>query len=78
MEKPVVVSDLPPLTEMVEHGVTGLICRPDNADSLAECLEKLLEKQLAVRLATAAREWAENNRTWEQNGKQYVQMYSTI
>ncbi|WP_257252406.1 glycosyltransferase family 4 protein [Endozoicomonas sp. SESOKO3] len=78
MEKPVVVSDLPPLTEMVEHGVTGLICRPDNADSLAECLEKLLEKQLAMRLATAAREWAENNRTWEQNGKQYVQMYSTI
>ncbi len=78
MEKPVVVSDLPPLTEMVEHKVTGLVCQPNSPDSLAECLGSLMDKQLASQLATAARGWVENNRTWKQNGERYVEMYSAI
>ena len=78
MEKPVVVSDVPPLTEMVEHQVTGLVCQPNNPASLAECLKRLMDDRTAVPLAVAARAWVSNHRTWEQNGKRYVEMYSNI
>ena len=78
MEKPVVVSDLPPLTEMVEHRVTGLVCQPDNPVSLAECLESLMDQPQAAQLAISARRWVENQRTWNQNGDRYAEMYSAI
>ena len=79
MEKPVIVSDLPPLTEMVIHQETGLVCQPDNPASLAECLKQLVnDKQLSATLAKNSRLWVEKNRTWKQNGERYMEMYSSI
>ena len=78
MGKPVVVSDLAPLTEMVENKVTGLVCEPNNAESLADCLKALMDDGLASQLASSGRAWVENHRTWEQNSQRYLDMYSKL
>ena len=78
MEKPVIVSNLPPLTEMVEHRKTGLVCDADSPRSLAESLRLLLEdKSLSKQLSKRARNWVKDNRTWKQNGERYLEMYSS-
>jgi len=41
-EKPVVVSNVGGLTEVVEDGVTGIIVPPRNPEKTAEAIEKLL------------------------------------
>lgn len=76
MEKPVIVSDLPPLLEMVQDGVTGLLCAPDSPESLAEKIKLLMDdKALAKQLGQEARRWVKANRTWEINAKKYMDVY---
>src|SRR5262249_38105007 len=43
MGKPVVLTDLAALREMVEDGVTGLLCKPADPGSLTEALKRLAE-----------------------------------
>ena len=79
MEKPVIVSNLDPLIEMVEHEKTGLVCKPDCPESIASNIRLLMEdSDLYERLAKAGRIWVHKHRTWEENGKRYMQMYSSI
>lgn len=52
---PVVVSDAPALTDVVEHGVTGLVTPRDDVDALADALEALLvDRERAEAMAAAA------------------------
>lgn len=78
MEKPVIVSNLPPLTEMVQHMKTGLVCEPENPKSLASCLLMLMDKTVATKLGKSARRWVKAHRTWQKNGELYLKMYSNI
>ncbi|WP_429041711.1 glycosyltransferase [Aeromonas veronii] len=76
MEKAVIVSDLPPLVEMVEDRVTGLVCVPDSPESLAEKIKLLMDDEaLARQLGQEARRWVKANRTWEINAKKYMDVY---
>lgn len=76
MEKPVIVSDLPPLLEMVQNGVTGLLCAPDSPESLANKIKLLMDdEELAKQLGQEARRWVKANRTWEINAKKYMDVY---
>jgi glycosyltransferase involved in cell wall biosynthesis len=79
MERPVVVSDLPALREVVQPGETGLTFRAEDADDLAAVLETLIDDPaLRLRLGSQAREWILANRTWSENGRRYRELYERL
>ena len=77
--KPVIVSDLPPLLEMVKDGETGSVCRADDLQSLIETIQRLYENPDECRvLGEAARKWVAENRSWESMSKKYIDLYREI
>lgn len=53
---PVVCTDTSGLSEIVEHGVTGLKAKPDDADDLARQIARMLDdRETAARLGASAR-----------------------
>jgi glycosyltransferase involved in cell wall biosynthesis len=79
MERALVVSDVPPLREIVTPGETGLLFRREDADDLAAVLEGLLDDEaLRHRLGRQAREWVAAERTWTQNGARYRALYERL
>jgi glycosyltransferase involved in cell wall biosynthesis len=79
MERALVVSDVPPLREIVTPGETGLLFRREDADDLAAVLEGLLDDEaLRHRLGRQAREWVAAERTWAQNGARYRALYERL
>lgn len=54
---PVVASDISPINEIVQHGVTGILARPDDTEAFADALITLLEDpELRERMGRAGRE----------------------
>ena len=54
---PVIATAVNGSSEAIEHGVTGLLVPPRDADSLAQCvLDVLFDPELASRLGAAARQ----------------------
>jgi glycosyltransferase involved in cell wall biosynthesis len=61
---PVVVTDLPPLTDVVAHEERGLVCGP-GPEALAAALGRLhAEPDFAAGMTAAAREWVVEHRSW--------------
>ena len=74
--KPVIVSDLPPLLEMVKDGETGYVCRADDLQSLTETIQRLYENpDERQSLGAAARKWVAENRSWEDISGKYIDLY---
>ena len=79
MERALVVSDVPPLREIVTPDETGLVFRPEDAGHLAEVIEGALDdRELRARLGRQAREWVASSRTWAHNGARYRQLYERL
>lgn len=79
MAKPVILSDLPALREIVADGETGLICKPADPADLAATLAKLAhDPGLRKRLGESARAWIEQNRTWQENALRLKRLYREI
>jgi glycosyltransferase involved in cell wall biosynthesis len=79
MERALVVSDVPPLREIVTPGETGLVFRPQDATHLAEVLDGLLDDEaLRAQLGRQARAWVVASRTWTQNGERYRALYEGL
>jgi glycosyltransferase involved in cell wall biosynthesis len=79
MEKPVIVSSLPPLLEMVEDGNTGLVCGVDDGESLQSAIARLYKRpSMATALGKKARQWVEENRSWEKIVAKYIAMYGKL
>ena len=79
MERPLVVSDVPPLREIVVPGEAGLLFRPEDAADLATVLEGLLDDEaLRARLGRQGREWVAAERTWAQTGARYRALYERL
>jgi glycosyltransferase involved in cell wall biosynthesis len=55
MGRPIVATDVPGCREVVEHGVTGLLCEARSARSLAAALERMLALSEAERAEMGAR-----------------------
>src|SRR6185503_4310001 len=56
MEKAIVASNLPPFRDIVQNGVSGMLCDPHSPRAIAETLTTLLsDAQLRQRLGLAAR-----------------------
>ncbi|WBU62045.1 glycosyltransferase family 4 protein [Paracoccus albus] len=65
MKKAVVASSVRALSEMVQHGETGLLFEKGDIVSLADRLQQLIENAaLRERLGEAGRRWVEMHRTW--------------
>lgn len=79
MGKPVIVSDVPALCEMVQHEKTGLICRAGDPTSLAEQLGRLVASPaLCNELKTNALEWVRRERDWAVVSKRILQVYEGL
>lgn len=79
MQKALVVSAVGALLEIVEEGVTARTFTPEDAVSLADAVEPLLDDPAArTALGEAARAWVAANRTWEQNGRRYLALYQRL
>ncbi len=76
---PVLVSDLPALTEITGDGARGESFAAGDATALAEALTRLAEDpELRARLAEAGRAWVETERSWTANGHRYRAIYDAV
>jgi glycosyltransferase involved in cell wall biosynthesis len=77
--RPLVVTDLPALREVVGDGERGRIARPGDSASL--CREILLlanAPELAAETAANARRWVFEHRSWEANARRYRDIYQRV
>lgn len=75
---PVVVTDIPELTDLVDDGKTGLVVRLDDADALARALQTLIgDPELRARLGQAARRSIEARQTGNP-GVELMRLYDRI
>ncbi|MDJ0570880.1 MAG: tetratricopeptide repeat protein [Pleurocapsa sp. MO_192.B19] len=79
MKKPVIVSNLPALQEIVEDGKNGLICQADDINSLQQTLMSLYsDPEKKEKLGKAGRDWVEIHRSWDRVSETYLQLYKTL
>jgi len=72
-EKPIVVSELPALKEIVIPGQTGLLYKPEDAEDLVEKIRVLLEdKDLCIKMGRAGRELVEKEYSWNKLATEFV------
>ena len=76
MGKAVIASKLPALEEIIQHEKTGLLYAPDNLESLVESIGKCIEDDdLTKSLGDSAKNWIEENRTWDIVVKNSLEAY---
>ncbi len=81
MERPLIVSELPALLELIADPLEprGLAFPVDDSDGLATAIERLLDDPaLARRLGEAGRTWVAAERTWIANGPRYRAVYDEV
>ncbi len=78
-EKPVIVSNVGGLPEVVENGVTGIVVPPKNSLELSKAIEKLvLDKELRVQMGKAGRDRVQKMYNWENNVSTMVDIYRDV
>jgi len=77
--KAIVASDIGGHRELIQHGRTGLLFRPDDASALAEALAALLDDgQLQRSLADEAARTVRQERSWDQTLSAYADIYARL
>ncbi len=75
--KPVIVSNVGGLPEVVIQNETGIIIEKKSVDAAAEAIQKLIDdKQLAARMAKKAMLHVHEHYNWENNLKHIIHLYS--
>lgn len=78
-EKPVVVSNVGGLPEVVEDKITGFIVPPKNPEATANAIDKLiLDKNLREKMGKAGRERVSRLYNWEDNVQQMINIYEEL
>lgn len=76
--KAIVTSDLPSVREVIEPGVHALTAQPEDAQSFAQAMRRLLlDAELRARLGAAARDRAEAF-TWTKRASQIVYLIASV
>ena len=76
---PVLVSDLPALTEITGEGAWGESFAAGDAEALTDALARLAgDPDRRSELAAAGRAWVEAERSWAANGPRYAQVYEQV
>jgi glycosyltransferase involved in cell wall biosynthesis len=79
MEKCVLVSSVAALTEIVEHGRTGLVYTKGDSGSLAATLRQAIEdRDLRLELGRNARRWVVAHRDWKMLGARVAEIYDDL
>ncbi len=79
MKKPVVASDIGGHHELIRDGVTGVLFRAGNVDSLVKVLDELIRNpQQVKRLVQQGKQWVMRERSWEKIVKQYMSIYQKV
>ncbi len=79
MERPLIVADLPALTEIAEPDTRGLAFRAGDAGALADALERLMDdRALRERLGHEGRTWVARERSWAANGERIRAVYREV
>ena len=75
-EKPVVVTDVGSIPEIVEDGVTGFIVPPRNPEALAEALVKLLkDEDLRREMGKNAYKKLKRDLSWDKIAEKVIEVY---
>ena len=78
-ERPVVLSDIPGVREVIEDGRTGLLARPVDPDDIAEKVNTLLDDpKIREKMGKRGRRRVLENFTWEVVGKQFRDIYMRL
>ncbi|MDN6412136.1 MAG: glycosyltransferase, partial [Yaniella sp.] len=76
---PVIASDLPALSELVNHDKTGLLVPAEDTGAWADAINGLLDNPAqAAAMGQAGRQWVLTERTWEANAEKYDRLYREI
>jgi glycosyltransferase involved in cell wall biosynthesis len=61
MGRPLVATDVPGCREVVRHGFNGLLCRPRDAQDLADQMQTILQlpAEQLTQMGLASRQWVE-------------------
>lgn len=79
LRRPIVVSDLPALTEIVAPPERGTTFPAGDAAALCSLLSKLFEDPVErERMASAGLDWVSTSRTWSSNGDRYVEEFAKV
>jgi PEP-CTERM/exosortase A-associated glycosyltransferase len=79
MAKPVVVSDVAPMLELVSDGQTGVVFRAGDVVDLSSKLAKLLRNSaLREHIGQGAREWVLRERQWPNLISRYQDVYRSV
>ncbi len=79
MAKPMVVSDLPPITEMVKPGHTCLLVPSGDIDSLTEAIRTLAKSDsLRKGLGKAGMDLVLKERSWNKIARLYLDVYNSL
>ena len=79
MAKPVVVSDVAPMLELVKDGQTGVVFRAGDVVDLASKLGRLLRNRaLREQVGQCAREWVLRERQWPDLISRYREVYQSV
>ena len=74
--RPLVMSNLPALAEIIDEGITGVLYPPGDLSKLVESIGKILtDKEFAESLGKSARDWIISERTWENVCSEYTGAY---
>jgi len=79
MQKPIIVSALAPLLEMVIDGQIGIVCQSDDIKSLQESILRLYrDTKLRAEIALQARDWVSKHRQQKDIFLQYLKIYKEL
>lgn len=79
MARPLIVADLPALTEVAPDGKRSLVYPAEDAAGLAAAVERLMDDPaLTTRLGEAGRAWVTQERTWAANGPRWTTVYESV
>lgn len=78
-KKPVVVTDVGSLSEVVVDGVTGFVVPPKNSEYLADSISRiLLDNKLKNSMGKAAYEFMGKNMSWEEIAQKTIGEYNKL
>lgn len=79
LEKPIIVSDVAPLHEIVGSNERGLVFENGSVLDLAGKIQQLVaDPELGKRLAKAGRRWVVENRNWQNVVRTFVDTYRAL